>query len=141
MSKKTKDLQMERSSHLETSFASHPEEIDSSAAALLETFPTPVKFSSLAACVNIVTTAQEDRILEGTSDDEYLAFSGVSVADFDKVEKWRGNRATRLFYLGEVEILIVKIPLRIYEVVHRAFADECLFLPAAWVCCAKNSAV
>ena len=83
-----------------------------------------MKFSSLAACVNIVTT-QEDRILEGTSDDEYLAFSGVSV---DKVEKWRGNRATRLFYLGEVEILIVKIPSRIHEGAHRAFADECAIL-------------
>jgi hypothetical protein len=121
---------MERSSHLETSFTSsesHPEEIDSSATALLETFPTPVKFSSLAACVNTVT-AQKDRILEGTSDDEYLVFSGVSVVDFDKVERWRGNRATRLFYLGEVEVLIVKIPSRIHEGVHRAFADECAIL-------------
>ena len=125
---------MERPSYLETSSASlalfepsgdsYSEEIDSSAA-LLETFPTPAPFSSLAACINTVTT-REDRILEGTSDDEYLAFSGVSVADFDKIEKWRGNRAIRLFYLGEVEILIVKIPSRIHEGVHLAFARECV---------------
>ena len=58
MSKNTKDLKMERPSYLETSSASlalfepsgdsYSEEIDSSAA-LLETFPTPAPFSSLAA--------------------------------------------------------------------------------------------
>jgi hypothetical protein len=53
----------------------------------------------------------------------YLFF-GVSVADFDQIVKRRGHGAARLFYLGEIEILIIKIPTRIHEAIHAAFADE-----------------